>query len=343
MDNTCKSITRFLMRTTVATIPLLLLVATYMILDPFKIVNPPDPFFESPTSAQPGWNKGWVSVTAYDRGYKSNRYDSFIFGSSLAIAFRVEDWKKYLPENARPFHFESFSEHIYGIMKKMQYIENHGDTIRNALLVFDEGIFTRRPNKQLPYYTPPQLTGWYNYPEFHYTYLKYFLNRDFLKSYIPFLVTGDAVNYSKEDIFSRQPFTYDKIANEENMDLIEAQLKSNPDSFYQAVEIIEYPNHGLTACAPAINDTIASQLRQIAQILHRHGTDYRIVFGPNRKHEILSPEDTAILNSIFDTGKIYRYAALDTVIDDLHYYYDNGHYRTMVCTGIIDGAYSQDN
>ena len=340
--NDNRNITRFLLRSVLAAIPLLLLITVYIILDPFKIVNPPYPYFaENSWETELGWNKGWVSVTAYEHGYQSNKYDSFIFGSSISIPYRADDWKKRLPSNAAIFHFDSSKEHIHGILKKLQYIDKSGDTIHNALIVLDPQTFRERQNDGYPFYIPPQLTGWWNYPAFHYTYFKYFLNRDFLTSYIPFLITGNPINYSKEDIFNRQPFTYDKITNEESTCLIEARIISNPDSFYLNTKIDNLPDAKIHHCKPLINDTITTELQQIANLLNKHNTDYRIVFGPNRHKEILCPSDMSILYNLFDADKIYRYSALDTVTEDKRYYYDNTHYRSHVCAEIIECAYSK--
>lgn len=343
--NNNRSITRFLLRTAFAATPLLLLILVYTTLDPFRVVAPPYPYFaEGSWETELGWNRGWVSVTAYGHGVRSNKYDSFIFGSSVSIAYRADDWKKHLSPDASVFHFDASREHIYGIMKKMQYIDMRGNIMRNALIVLDPQTFRERKNYDYLFYIPPQLTGWWNYPAFHYTFFKYFLNRDFLTSYIPFLITGEPVNYGKdedEDIFNRLPFTYDKTTNEESTALIEARIASNPDSFYLNIKIDSLldikPHH----CKALINDTIKAELQQIAAVLRKHGTDYRIVFGPNRHKEILCPEDMAIMNDIFDSDRIYRYSALDTVVNDKRYYYDNTHYRTHVCTEIIEEAYSK--
>ncbi len=339
--NDNRSITRFLLRSALAATPLLLLIVAYIVLDPLKIVNPPYPYFTGTWETELGWNKGWVSVTAFEQGNKYNRYNSFIFGSSISIAYRAEDWSKYLPDNATIFHFDSSKEHINGILKKLQYLDKNKVSIHNALIVLDPQTFRERKNDGYPFYIPPQFTGWYTYPKFHYTYFKYFMNRDFLTSYIPFMITGEPVNYGKEDIFNRQPFTYDKITNEEITDLLEAQIRSNPDSFFLNTKFDELHGVKLHYYKPLINDTIKTELQQIAALLRKHNTDYRIVFGPNRLKELLCPEDMSTMNGIFDTNKIYRYPALDTVADDKRYYYDNIHYRTHVCAEIIDGAYSK--
>lgn len=342
--NDNRSITRFLLRSALAATPLLLLIVAYTVLDPLKIVNPPYPYFTGTWETELGWNKGWVSVTSFEQGSKYNRYDSFIFGSSISIAYRADDWRKQLPDNAEIFHFDSSKEHINGILKKLQYLDKNNASIHNALIVLDPQTFRERKNDGYPFYIPPQFTGWHTYPKFHYTYFKYFLNRNFLTSYIPFLITGEPVNYGKneeKDIFNRQPFTYDKNTNEESTDLLETQIISNPDSFFLNTKFDDL--HGVKPhyCTPLINDTIKAELQQIAALLRKHSTDYRIVFGPNRRKEILCPEDMAIMNGIFNPDKIYRYSTLDTVSDDKRHYYDNTHYRTHVCAEIITEAYAK--
>ena len=64
-----KSINKFIIRTIIAAIPLIIIVATYLIIDPFKVVRYYYPYFEPETwETWLGWNKNWVSVTAYEQG-----------------------------------------------------------------------------------------------------------------------------------------------------------------------------------------------------------------------------------------------------------------------------------
>lgn len=340
--NDSKSISRFLLRTAIASIPLILLAAAYIILDPFKVVKTWYPYFDdTPWENRLGWNKNWVSVTAYEQGLEANRYDSFIFGSSISIAYRIEDWKKHLPDDAVPFHFDASDETVYGILKKIQYLDNRNDTIRHALIIFEPRTFRTRHRDDFLHYMPPQISGWYNYFPFHYSYFKDFLKLDFLKSYIPFLITGNPANYSEEDIFARQAFTYDKNTNEEQMDMMEAIIASNPDSFYTREDMTRITGMEPHYCEPLINDSIASCLKEIAVILNRHHCNYHIIFGPNRLKEIMPPADYAILNRTFSPERVYRYTSLDTVADDRRFYYDNGHYRVAVCDEILDSVYNR--
>ncbi len=343
--NKNKSINQFVLRTLVAAIPLLLLVVIYILIDPFKIVRDYYPYFDNNEHWENwlGWNKNVVSITAYEQGRKQHNYNAFIFGSSISIAYRIEDWKQHLPNDASPMHIDGSNESIFCILKKMQHIDSMNDTIKHALIVLEPQMFRNRHDKSFLFYIPPQLTNWYSYPEFHYTYFKFFLNIGFLKSYIPFKITGDPINYGdpNNDIFPRQPIIYDEITNEERMDLVEAMIEADSTQYYHKTQMDIFSTHKPHHCQSLINDSIKTYLNKIAIILKKHHSDYYISFGPNRYREILSVEDQEILNSIFEPERIYRYTVLDTVINDKPYYYDNGHYRASVCKAIMDSIYSR--
>ncbi len=338
------SINKFILRTILAAIPLIIIVAIYLILDPFKVVRYYYPYFEPETwETWLGWNKNWVSVTAYEQGREENKYDSFIFGSSISIAYKTDEWGKYLPTNASPFHFDGTEEDIKGILDKMQYIDKLNDTIRHALIVLEPNTFRNRPTKNFLRYTPPQIGGWETYLDFHCTYFRQFINSDFLKSYIPFKITGESIIYGEKDIFPKQQLLYNKATNEEGIELMEGKIDNNPDSVYQANEMDRFPIHKLHYCQPMINDTLRFHLTKISEILKKHNCDYYIVFGPNRKREILHSDDQKILSEIFIPERIYRYTAIDTITDDKPYFYDNNHYRTFVCSAILDSIYNNQS
>lgn len=339
-----KSFNKFILRTIIAAIPLIIIVATYLILDPFKVVRYYYPYFEPKTwETWLGWNKNWVSTTAYEQGRYLNHYDSFIFGSSISIAYKAKDWKKYLPTNASLFHFDGTEEDLNGILDKMQYIDNLNDTIKHALIILEPNTFRNRPSKNFLRYTPPQMGGWNTFLDFHHTYFRQFINWDFLKSYIPFKITGKPIIYGEKDIFPQQQLLYDKTTNEEGLELMERRIDNNPDSAYRKNEMDRFSIHKLHYCQPMINDTLRSHLTKISKLLKKHHSDYYIVFGPNRKRELLHPDDQKILSDIFIPERIYRYTAIDTIRDDKPYFYDNNHYRTFVCSAILDSIYNNQS
>lgn len=339
-----RSINKFIIRTIIAAIPLIIIVASYLIIDPFKVVRYYYPYFEPETwETWLGWNKNWVSVTAYEQGRGTYKYDSFIFGSSISIAYKTDEWKKHLPSSASPFHFDGTEEDIKGILDKIQYIDKLNDTIKHALIILEPKTFRIRPAKTFLRYTPPQMGGWNSYFDFHYTYFRQFINSDFQKSYIPFIITGEPLKYGINDIFPRQQLLYNKITNEEGLELMEGAIDKNPDSAYNENGMAKFPIHKLHYCQPLIGDTLQVHLTKISKLLKKHKSDYYIVFGPNRKRESLHPDDQKILSTIFSPERIYRYTALDTVTDDKPYYYDNNHYRTFVCSAIIDSIYNQQS
>ena len=76
-------INKFIMRTLVAALPLLLLVGIYVVRDPFHVVHPVAST-EHGDSVVAGNNAGVIAVQTYLAHNCERRYDSFIFGSSMS-------------------------------------------------------------------------------------------------------------------------------------------------------------------------------------------------------------------------------------------------------------------
>ena len=97
---------------------------------------------------------------------------------------------------------------------------------------------------------------------------------------------------------ARQQLLYNKITNEERLELMEGAIDMNPDSAYLENGMAKFPIHKLHYCQPLIGDTLQAHLTKISELLKKHKSDYYIVFGPNRKRELLHPDDQNILSTI---------------------------------------------
>ena len=78
-----------------------------------------------------------ITTSTFNHYREKEKFNSFIFGSSRSQAYKCENWISYLDENAKPFHFDASGEGIWGISRKIEYIDEIGDTIKNALVVID--------------------------------------------------------------------------------------------------------------------------------------------------------------------------------------------------------------
>ena len=110
----------------VGIIPLTLLLSVYIFLDPFKVIYSYEIFYDSSAKGWVGLNKDYVSTSTFLNGYKNNHYNSFIFGNSRSIFYQISDWEKHLPAGSSCFHFDASGETLFGIGKKIEFIDSRG-------------------------------------------------------------------------------------------------------------------------------------------------------------------------------------------------------------------------
>ena len=137
---------RFVLLCLLALAPVFLLVALYVIRDPFHVVKPYSGKILNPEdSVGLTVNWGFITVESFKYFDPENHFDSFIFGSSLSGYYRVQDWQPYLPAEARPFHFNASRETLRGMLNKLLWLTHRGVKINNALIVMEDEMLMRRP------------------------------------------------------------------------------------------------------------------------------------------------------------------------------------------------------
>ncbi len=340
--NTKQSLNRFVGRCLIAALPLLALLIIYIILDPFKVLNPQ----LEPNGSIVPYNKGLISLSTYYRQRTELKYNAFIFGSSRTIYYRADDWARHLPAEASIMHFDASSETIDGILQKMQYIHHRGDSIKYALIEFAPWSFETQPSDALPFRTPPQLTS--DIPlDFLISYFRDFMRRDFIRCYAIYQLTGKTVEFGDKRVFANSTFDYDSITNECISDSIENLLNSNPSLYYRnrftpEEYAIMTARDSIPPVYPrSITMELAEKLWQIAFILHDHHTDYRVIVGPDWKRNIINPNDLATLQCIFGIRHVHDFSNYPEATDTIINFYDHTHYRPHVAKAIIDSIYTK--
>ncbi|MBD3409351.1 MAG: hypothetical protein GF419_04025, partial [Ignavibacteriales bacterium] len=128
---------RFVLRTLLAALtPVLVIVVSFVVFDPFKIFYDYDEYSPYYFAV----SRSLISTKTFDKNYEKERFDSFIFGDSRVVGFQTDYWKKYLPEGASPFVFMSAGESLYGMWLKVKYVDEKGLKIKNAILLISDTI-----------------------------------------------------------------------------------------------------------------------------------------------------------------------------------------------------------
>lgn len=330
------SINKFVIKTFLATIPLVALLLLYIIVDPFAVVrsHKPCPAFGS---VYP-FNKGYISTCAYIENREARNYNAFILGSSRTIFFRATDWSKHIGADARIFHFDASNETPEGIYLKLKFIDEHGDSIKYAVIEMP-GIFFSDRNEYISYRVPWQLDGYIYAPDFHYYYFNRFLDWSMFKCIFNHKFTGKIPEGedTKKVVFMNTVIDgYDTTTNETYFNARDSLYAHNPEKglspIYNPI-LFHY-----TECIAT--ETHYSFLRKIRSIFDKHRTDYKVILGPMGDYSILREEEKQVIMSIFGKEKVCDLSTFPAAYDGTMTFYDNLHFTPTIGKKMLETAYS---
>lgn len=332
---------RFVLLSLLALLPVLLLVAFYLVRDPFHVVKPYKGQVYNPgDTIALTINWGHVTIESYKYFDEQEHFDSFIFGSSLSGYYRIEDWQRHLPAEARPFHFNASRETLYGILNKLNYLKSRGAEVKNALLIIEDEMLMRRPlDEDVLFVQHPQTAPNVSWWQFHQLYFKAFRQPE-LVAYLlcPGPMTDRVLEkgYATTDITNRI-----ESINEGYYRYADSLIAVNPSAFYTPEHISQYARPlKEMPCEPKITPPVKALLEAIASILHDQGTDYQIIIPPHYGYEAIASSDLYKMELIFGQDRVHDYSHDAKLGSDLHYYYDEGHLIAQECGRLIDSAYN---
>lgn len=73
-------------------IPVLLLIGSYLVFDPFKVVWPRKSYYESGKVNYVNLNRNFTSTETYLNQVDTEKYVAFIFGNSRSCFYRADHW-----------------------------------------------------------------------------------------------------------------------------------------------------------------------------------------------------------------------------------------------------------
>ena len=320
--------------------PCLLLLALYVLLDPFKVVRDYDDYFPA-EGMYPAVNKGMLSVRNFQRYFHVDSLDSFILGSSMSIPYRVDEWRRYIGRDSRPFHFDSSGESLRSMRLKVEYLLNSGADIENVLIVLPPDIFCYRDHLSVPYINPWQIDPDISWLRYHWTFIKNFYNRKFFRAYVMSRLLGRTDNVDIMGAMSTQPIVMDNPHNEESLPAFESEAICDADSYrahhHPAFVASVQPTEWVSFATPQGRSEVA----RIASLLNDNGVRYKVVIGPRLDKRYINHLDLRILADAFGAENVHDFSrSMAYVADDPVNFYDNVHYRPYVAAEIMRRVYA---
>lgn len=334
MKRTLKTLLLFIL------LPVLLLVVLtigYLVRDPFKVLY----HYEDDSVYTLNLNRDFVSTELFIKHYPSEHYNSFVFGSSRAIGYNPDTWKKYLDVGDRPFMFDASSENIYGIYYKLKLLDSYNVSIKNVLILADATKYFfkdyKDENSYLKRNHPATLgNSWIDWVEFEKAHFDAYLKPRFLISYYGYELFGIDNKYTqlhrlRTNMQIQLPSNRLIAAGFEEY-LIQKPQYFESDYFYQRPDNLLYLD-------PQIDEKTTTLLYEIKRIFDKHNTDYKIIINPMYNQIKLDLKDMTLLNDVFGTEKVYDFSGKNHFTESKYNYYEIYHFRPIVGDSIMKVLY----
>ena len=332
---------RFVLLSLLALLPVLLMVAIYIIRDPFHVIKPYNGSINNTAdTVQLTVNTGYFSTEAFKYFEPTRHYDSFIMGSSLSGYYRIQDWVRHLPDSVSAFHFNASRETLIGIRNKLNYLVASGSTIKHVLIVMEDEMLKRQPiDQDVLFVQHPQTASNVSWWEFHQLYFNAFRHPELAAYTIWPNATTTRLALEKGYATTDIPDRIEEL-NEGYYGWADSIIDCNPEAFFTPEHIARYAQPmRLMPCPDKITPAVETLLNDIATILRNQGTDYQIIIPPHYAWEPISSHDLYMLELIFGQQRVHDYSHDPELGTDLHYYYDDGHLIARECARLMDSAY----
>lgn len=313
-----------------AILPILLLLV-YIIDDPFRMYWPNEDLYD-PEARRICVNDAYRGIRWMNQYNDSMHYNSFITGSSRSDFYYVEEWKKYIGQNAACFHFNQSGDNLLGTVQRVQYLYRHFDKIDNILFIMDaEYLADTTPHKGHLFRQPWQVTPEWDFFSYNWECVRAFYTIEYQRKFW---------GIDREE--QKLPYYYIPEHNEVHKTGAEELLESDPEAYYATLKGFYrlYERNYLDSIAvPVIKEKQLEALEQLHTLLIKGNTDYRIVISPLYDQIKLNPLDHAILVEIFGEGKVFDFSGVNEYTTEPSNYYETSHYRPKVCRQIMHILY----
>jgi len=316
---------------------IVVVIALYIVADPFKVVWHYNSYFENGKSGI-HVNRSIAGAANFNNKYREYKYNSYIFGNSRSLACQVSEWQKHLPKAISAYHFDGAGESLYALNKKLALINRTRTPIKHALFFVDQQLLRQStPNKGHLFTVSPLIDPKCNTLSYHATFLKAFLSYKFIFYYVEFKLSGKLKPYMVPTFY--RPIRYNAVTNEMSSDIVENELANG--TYYTSERISNFYKRDTiqTFFKSCLKGSQKELLSEIASILKCNNTNYKIIINPCYDQKKLSTEDMHYLKTLFGDKNIFDFSGINSFTNNYQNYYETVHYRPHVANAILDSIY----
>lgn len=330
---------KFIFKFFVFSIPAILITALVIYIDFFKIFG----FQDYYSNQKIALNREMITTTTFNNFREEEEFNSFIFGSSRSQAYKCKNWTDYLDDDAIPFHFDASGESIWGVSKKVEYIDELGDSINNVLLVIDRELLSVTYMRKGHLLITMPCVSKSSKIKYYTTFLNSSLNLKFLTAYFDYSIFKTYRDYMEYLIINSK---HEFIVNEKNCDIWlgwDREIESDSLEYYSRLidkgVFYERPIIGMSESIVTPDEK--KQLENIKSIFDKHNTKYKIIISPLYDQIPFEEARLVLLEQIFGKENIYNFSGENKFTENIYNFYETSHYRPHIADEILDFIYNE--
>ncbi|MCD6062504.1 MAG: hypothetical protein K0R82_415 [Flavipsychrobacter sp.] len=331
---------KFVVKLVLISLPVFIMLAVYFYKDPNKTLYYYDRFYQSEKHYNSvSLNRDYISTETFLRNSKKINYDSYILGSSRSMSYDTRVWEQYI-SHGKCFHFNGWNEGVYGVEKKLKFLSERKQPIRNVIIVLDNELLLRTENGEGIERKHPLVSG-ESRLMFQLHMLRSFFDVPFLREYLYFVFSGSL----PKDAFYIDDFykTYDSVTNEIKTPLaLQQYLETKADSYYVAKPFYERDQEVKYHPRAVTKPEQIQMLESIRDILKKNNTNYKIVINPLYDQRKIDTNDLSLLCSLFNKKNVFDFSGQNDLTQTKFNYIDFSHYKPCVAAEIMDRIYADD-
>jgi hypothetical protein len=326
-------------------LPFVLLLAYYIQQDPFKVLRHyPQYYQEGVAHRYITYNYDYVALENLKNQPNAGQdYQAFIIGSSKTRFLKAKDWQEHIGQSAKIYHFDAAAETLYGIERKLQWLDDHQYQIKDCILLFDLPLLDKTQDSQGHMMIKhPELSG-RNPIDFQWQFVKAFFSRDFFFAYLDYKITGQVKPYMvKKYLFDDILYYNDNAHNELTFVEHERLIKTNPKAFYTPEKLQTLFKDYLTPGTDKakIGTEQLALLQNIKRILEKQHSRYKIIIPPVYDQIAMNPADKKVFDTLFGAQQVFDFSGKNTITQDYHNFYEYIHFNDACGQKILQQLYA---
>lgn len=320
--------------------PLWLVILSYFIYDPFKVLYHYDNFYEDYFV---NINRDYASSQLFIQNNATQHYNSFIFGSSRTMAFRTKDWKNHIGQTEKPFVFDASSETLTGIWSKVKFLEEQKVSIKHALIVVcgDHTFAEPQTQTNLLFIRHPNVYKKENWLQFQELFFSTYFKNYFFIHYLDYQIFRQKRAYLYKNIEFIE-LKVDTVTNDLYRTDLDRKRELDSLSYYKEIDCLFYKHSDLLQYRVAqLDESKINMLRQIKTVFDKEGTDYQFIISPLYDQKRINEKDLKMMKAIFGEKQVHDFSGINAITSSKFNYYENSHYIPSVGKAIMDSIYSK--